>query len=99
MKIIDEETIAIVRAATKARHPKRNSDRRLEAKDHVYVGRLQLIRITVLAAGVDENAFDAFVKKVGLPPHCYDKTCWWLKKLGNTFGKQVARNVADAIFG
>jgi len=49
------------------------------------------------SAGVTEEQWTQFVDKEGVPPGCYERTCWWLKKVTKTFGPDVGEAVATAV--
>jgi len=49
------------------------------------------------SAGVTEEQWTQFVDKEGTPPGCYERTCWWLKKVTKTFGPDVGEVVATAV--
>jgi hypothetical protein len=53
----------------------------------------------ILSLGVDAAQYDAFVQRVGRPPGCYERKCWWLKRLEKEFGAEIADQVLGVLFG
>ncbi|MDZ4346891.1 MAG: hypothetical protein U1E51_31140, partial [Candidatus Binatia bacterium] len=45
------------------------------------------------AAGVTRDQWTQFIEREGESPGCYEKTCWWLKKVTKTFGPLVGEAV------
>lgn len=68
-----------------------------QSRDDVSVQSNNKAHQAAISAGVTEEQWTQFVDNEGLPPGCYERTCWWLKRVSKVFGPEVGDAVAAAV--